>query len=647
MADCFQDIFNRLTGHVPYRWQERLYQAHLSRGRDGLPSALDIPTGLGKTSVMAAWLAARHLGAGDLPRRLVYVVDRRAVVDQATAEADKLAKGWNELAGMPLAVSTLRGQHADNRAWLADPAAPAIIVGTVDMIGSRLLFEGYNLSRGMRPNQAGLLGVDSLMVLDESHLCPPFEALLREIETAAELRGAAPEAAALIRPLRLLSLSATGDAQSAAAETFRLEPQDERDPPVAERLHADKRLTVADMPDGGKPELALAETARALVEHVPARVLVFCHRRTLALKIREALEKGWPRGERPEIALLVGARRGWERERLAAQLDAGGWLGGGAYTPPDRPAFLVATSAGEVGVDLDADHMVCDLVPAERMIQRLGRVNRRGGDGRTARIRVLVLPADKKRKSSDDEADRLQAVREFLATLPAGAHGENEGSRIASPAALVAAKQAHPDLLARASTPKPLRPALTRALVDNWSLTSLREHPGRPRPGPWLRGWQDDERPQSTLLWRRWLPWHQGPGSKTEGPPDRAVVTEYFAAARPHPAEQLEIWTDEALTILIARAKAAALPDDAPAVLVLNRARDCEAHLTVGDLRDLNRNRWMPRLAGRLLVVSALLGGIDADGMLSGKAAGAPLPKPRAADQENAPENTAQAAVDG
>ena len=30
----------------------------------------------------------------------------------------------------PLAISTLRGQFADNREWLADPARPTIIVGT-------------------------------------------------------------------------------------------------------------------------------------------------------------------------------------------------------------------------------------------------------------------------------------------------------------------------------------------------------------------------------------------------------------------------------------------------------------------------------------------------------------------------------------
>ncbi len=54
--------------------------------------SLDIPTGLGKTSVMAAWLVARSQKAS-LPRRLVYVVDRRAVVDQATREAENL-RSW-------------------------------------------------------------------------------------------------------------------------------------------------------------------------------------------------------------------------------------------------------------------------------------------------------------------------------------------------------------------------------------------------------------------------------------------------------------------------------------------------------------------------------------------------------------------------
>jgi hypothetical protein len=140
---------------APFPWQLALLRHFLA---GDIPTALDIPTGLGKTAVMAIWMAAKAAGA-PLPRRLVYVVDRRAVVDQATKVAENLRaqieqdqelKKSLKLRGS-LPISTLRGKFADNREWLADPSSPAIILGTVDMVGSRLLFEGYGVSRKMRP----------------------------------------------------------------------------------------------------------------------------------------------------------------------------------------------------------------------------------------------------------------------------------------------------------------------------------------------------------------------------------------------------------------------------------------------------------------------------------------------------------------
>jgi len=80
----FSTHFEALTGFKPMRWQRRLYDEHFATGR--LPSAVSVPTGLGKTAVMAIWMVAlaQQLKSGQvsLPRRLVYVVDRRAVVDQ-------------------------------------------------------------------------------------------------------------------------------------------------------------------------------------------------------------------------------------------------------------------------------------------------------------------------------------------------------------------------------------------------------------------------------------------------------------------------------------------------------------------------------------------------------------------------------------
>ena len=211
-ADWLRCALGLDADQAPFPWQLEL----LRRFRQGEDvSSLDIPTGLGKTAVMAVWLVARALGAS-LPRRLVYVVDRRAVVDQATNVAETLRawvakeRGVAEALGLnerPLPISTLRGQHVDNRVWLEDPSSSAIIVGTVDMVGSRLLFSGYGVSSKMRPYHAGLLGADTLVVLDEAHLVPAFEDLLRQIERGADSFGPQePALRALIPPFKLLSL---------------------------------------------------------------------------------------------------------------------------------------------------------------------------------------------------------------------------------------------------------------------------------------------------------------------------------------------------------------------------------------------------------------------------------------------------------
>src|SRR3954447_8977612 len=92
----FRQAFSALQGYdrEPFPWQERLF-LEFAAGR--IPSALDLPTGLGKTSVMSIWLLARALAPAEavkqLPRRLAYIVDRRAVVDQATSEAEMLRNG--------------------------------------------------------------------------------------------------------------------------------------------------------------------------------------------------------------------------------------------------------------------------------------------------------------------------------------------------------------------------------------------------------------------------------------------------------------------------------------------------------------------------------------------------------------------------
>jgi CRISPR-associated endonuclease/helicase Cas3 len=509
----FSENFSRLTGHPPMRWQRRLFEQFV----DGaIPQALDLPTGLGKTSVMAIWLTARALANEAIlkavPRRLIYVVDRRAVVDQATEEAEKLrnalesdAKHLKASLGLNearLPISTLRGAYVDNREWLDDPAIPAIIVGTVDMIGSRLLFEGYGVSRKMRPYQAGLLGADALVVLDEAHLVPPFEALLSRIANGAKEFGAHCNGKArLVPPFILLSLSATGRAQpassgDAAADVFSLEKDDLSDRIVQERLLAKKALNLVKIGDE-KDALAEALARRAWdfseEGQRPVRCLVYADSREVAEKVKAKLSefsKPDAKGAEPraDAELFVGARRVKERENAKAWLQRYGFLAGSPM--PAKPAFLIATSAGEVGIDLDADHMACDLVPWERMVQRLGRVNRRGkGD---AKIVVLHGDEPKPKKSDTPTTQEMRAVVSYRSLAVLEELPERGDGKDVSPGALRELKlraetdKALSKKIEKATTPEPLRPALTRALVDAWSMTSLEQHTGRPAIAPWL-----------------------------------------------------------------------------------------------------------------------------------------------------------------
>ena len=520
-------------------------------GADDRPLAIDVPTGLGKTATMAIWLVARAAGA-EVPRRLVYVVDRRAVVDQATEVADGLRTlvendpALKQALGLdrPLPISTLRGQFADNREWMVDPSVPAIVLGTVDMVGSRLLFEGYGVSRKMRPYAAGLLGVDSLIVLDEAHLVAPFEQLIERIARGVAVAGR--EAASPVPRLRLLSLSATGRGGGRAREVVGLTKQDHAHCVVSLRLTAAKRLVL-------RPEVAAKLLASRVADEAwqiaaaarrPVRCAVFCDRRTDAQAVADAL-RARPGVAAGDVELLVGARRVHERTQVTNWLLEHGFLPPrpGAQPPAalERPAFVVATAAGEVGVDLDADHMVADLVAWERMVQRLGRVNRRGeGDAQ-----VVVIPAA---QDDAERTERLAATAQLIHQLP-----HRDDAYDASPGALSAVRAGAAALITRASTPAPLHPPLTMPAVEAWSMTSLIDHTGRSDISPWLRGWVDEE-PQTTVVWRAQLPIRRVAGKgELLAPLD---LETFFDAAGPHLDERLETETSAVITWLEQRAHA-------------------------------------------------------------------------------------------
>ena len=142
-------------------------------------------------------------------------------------------------------------------------------------------------------------------------------------------------------------------------------------------------------------------------------------------------------------------------------------------------------------------------------MQRLGRVNRRGQGDAT----IIVVHGDEPKPKKPD-APTDQELRQAIAFRSLAVLTELpkvETGRDASPGALRALKlRAETDKALRekideATTPAPLHPELTRALVDAWSMTSLEQHTGRPDVAPWLRGWVEPDN-QTIVIWRTYLP---------------------------------------------------------------------------------------------------------------------------------------------
>ena len=115
MPPDFPTWYAERHGYQPFPWQAAL-AARIAAG--DWPDALDPPTGSGKTAVIDVWLWAR-LRRLAVPRRLVYVIDRRLVVDSVTAYANALAAslpGDHRLngrsGGLAAALQRLRDQSA-------------------------------------------------------------------------------------------------------------------------------------------------------------------------------------------------------------------------------------------------------------------------------------------------------------------------------------------------------------------------------------------------------------------------------------------------------------------------------------------------------------------------------------------------------
>ena len=413
--------FRAVTGNVPYPHQVRLAIAI------ELPIVIDVPTGLGKTAlIVLAWLWRRRY-SDDLrlrertPRRLVYVLPMRTLVDQSVEVIqkwlDKLAEVNQESAETKICVHQLMGGAISND-WDRSPDRDCIIVGTQDQILSRCLNRGYSMSKYKWPIHFGLLNQDCLFVVDETQL------MGAGFRTTSQLQGLR-ETWGTYGTTKTVWMSATLDAERLTTAdykpdfekegaSFRLNDEDKAHLQVKQRLDAKKELRQfaiacpakekeeATYLDALTKQIATAAENARKADGSAGLVLVICNRVRRAQALYSAL-----RSKTQNLLLIHSRFRAGDRANLNQKLLDNNNLSG----------IVVATQAIEAGVDLSAQVLFTELSPWASFVQRVGRCNRKGEDNGSAIVYWMDFKDLSEESARPYEVEELEKTREFLGRL--------------------------------------------------------------------------------------------------------------------------------------------------------------------------------------------------------------------------------------
>ncbi|MFT3660147.1 MAG: type I-U CRISPR-associated helicase/endonuclease Cas3 [Gordonia sp. (in: high G+C Gram-positive bacteria)] len=390
----FTEFFHSATGNEPFAWQSALADRIRTEGR--WPGAIDVPTGLGKTSCIhvAVYELARQLHTGEsrtAPLRIHHVIDRNTVVAQSYSDVHDLAAAINEpsdehlravhdalaLALSPYEAGPVVGfARYDGTLRVGDPQRVhgcSITSMSAHQFMSRILFRGFGVGAKNRSIDAGLAGVDSLVLFDEPHLSEPSLTALSDI---VDLQSRSLDLG--IPRLQVTMLGATRRPALGAdlVHPDRGEFAFVSDDRANVRVHAERSITLSEV--SSKSDTAFAKRIATHVRELrtadpDASIGVVVNTIAMAHGVARLVRKaGFP------VRVITSRMRPLDRVSIAeTALDA-------------RGSIIVSTQCIEVGMDLSFDHLVTEACPMPSFRQRVGRLNR-FGDSRSAGSGYLVF----------------------------------------------------------------------------------------------------------------------------------------------------------------------------------------------------------------------------------------------------------------
>lgn len=455
----FDELFIKATGihEGPFPYQRRF----ATGGK--LPELARVPTGLGKTAmVILGWVYRRRCADRTVqsatPRRLVYCLPMRVLVDQTRSEAIRWLHALDLLAGslqldaegdpLPdtyrpplvtangdnrIAVHVLMGGE-ENEDWDLLPQHDAIVIGTQDMLLSRALNRGYGMSRYRWPMHFGLLNNDCLWIFDEVQLMDVGAATSAQLEAFRRKLGTSESVHSVWMSATLEPdwLDTVDFDMAWLGQPLALSDEDRQLQAVKDRHEAIKPFERAEAAMN-QPEAAVQVVLKS--HQTGSRTIGVFNTVDRAVDVYEAIKK-----QSSLHPVLIHSRfRPFDRQKKMQRLLA---------HPPDEGTIAITTQVVEAGIDVSAKTLLTELAPWASLVQRFGRCNRRGEFNQTRDARVYwfdwmtreefksqYIAEQKGKKTPEDEeidqkyatylgkisrpysADELRSSREHLARL--------------------------------------------------------------------------------------------------------------------------------------------------------------------------------------------------------------------------------------
>jgi len=496
----YQSFFKHATGFSPYHYQCKLACGPNASADDAKSLTshnqcrsllINIPTGLGKTAaVVIAWLWNR-LTQPEVskpkpqipnpesktpdnnalsiiwPRRLVYCLPMRTLVEQTAEEVSKWLRNLRdaaisgqldlaesalaellwlagtdglsesqiqkfksqihaELGGPHSPIILMGGEELDpsRRDWDLYPEKPAILIGTQDMLLSRALNRGYAMSRYRWPIHFALLNNDCLWVMDETQLMGSGLATACQLEA---FREPVPRGFYSYGPASATwYMSATNSLENLKTrewrkiqrpQNFKFELTEEDYSAMSDEVHK-RRFAVKQVELQQDWSFINATIEKNIVSQVLKRHKAMLqavsgnfHIPARTLIICNTVDRAKNlyallAKDKPcgcDLLLLHSHFRPPERKSQMKRLQC-----------PDLKAFpdgqiVVSTQVIEAGVDISSGVLWSEIAPLASLVQRLGRLNRYGefNDSSWTPVAVIVglgiEPPSEKEKKEDAE----------------------------------------------------------------------------------------------------------------------------------------------------------------------------------------------------------------------------------------------------